>query len=338
MTLIPILCAALALAVSAATSGLVAWAGPVDRPRERGAHVSPTPTAGGLGIVAGAAAGLIAYAALGGGGSKIAACFGFAALMGLIGALDDLRDIGARAKLLIQLAMFLGFALFVARIEAWPLAAGLVLPFGAVGGVIGTVLWLVVATNAVNFMDGANGLAAGSLVIIFSAFAAAAFSQGAAGLGVSALVGGAAGAGFLPWNFPRARLFQGDAGALFSSFLLAALAVVGAGERGSGPVFLLFAPLALLPFLTDTLLTLLRRARSGRRLLDAHREHLYQRWFIGHGRLHGAVSLRVWTLIALCCAAAFALKDAPPGVQTAGFGVGVVVLALAWGWTSRRHP
>jgi UDP-N-acetylmuramyl pentapeptide phosphotransferase/UDP-N-acetylglucosamine-1-phosphate transferase len=133
-------------------------------------------------------------------------------------------------------------------------------------------------------------------------------------------------------------LFQGDAGALFSSFLLAALAVVGAGERGSGPIFLLFAPLALLPFLTDTLLTLLRRARSGRRLLDAHREHLYQRWFIGHGRSHGAVSLRVWTLVALCCAAALALKDAQPGVQTAGFGLCVVLLALGWGWVSRRHP
>src|SRR5579875_3346912 len=95
--------AALALFVSLAVSGVVVWAGPVDRPRARGSHASPTPTAGGLGIMAGAAAGLIAYGGLAGGEGRIAACVGFAALLGLVGALDDLYDIGARPKLLIQL-------------------------------------------------------------------------------------------------------------------------------------------------------------------------------------------------------------------------------------------
>ena len=198
-------------------------------------------------------------------------------MLGLVGAWDDLFDLGARFKLLTQIVLSLLFAVFVARIEAIPLTSGLNLPLGAVVGVIGTALWLVVVINAVNFMDGANGLAPGAVAITLLAFALTAFQQGAPSYGGTAIVAALAAFGFLPWNFPKARLFQGDAGALFSGFLLAALAVIGAGPRGQGPVFLLFAPLALLPFLVDVLLTLLVRAKAKKRLFDAHSEHLYQR-------------------------------------------------------------
>ena len=336
MTLVLVL--VLALMVSAVVSGLVVWAGPVDRPRARGAHASPTATAGGLGIMAGTAAGLIAWAALRGGSGQIAASLGFSVLLGLFGALDDLYDIGAKWKLLVQLLISLGFAVFAARIEALPLAGGVALPLGPVVGLIGTMLWLLVATNAVNFMDGVNGLAAGSLALALAAFAAAAFGEGATELGVAALAAAVAGLGFLPWNFPKARLFQGDAGALFMSFLLASLAVFGASKRGSGPVFMLFAPLALLPLLTDVLLTLLRRARGGRRLLDAHKEHLYQRWFAAHARSHIGASLCMWALIAVCSLAAFALNRASPALQTGGFLAAVILMAMGWSFASRRYP
>jgi UDP-GlcNAc:undecaprenyl-phosphate GlcNAc-1-phosphate transferase len=328
-----------ALAVSAAVSGLVAWCGPVDRPRARGAHDRPTPTAGGLGLMAGAAAGLIVFCALqppGAEGVRIAAAFGFAAALGLLGAVDDLYDLGARTKLLIQAALAFAFAVLIARIETIPLAPGFGLPLGPAIGALGTALWLVVATNAVNFMDGVNGLAAGSMAITLAAFGAAALLGGAGTLGAAALVGAAAALGFLPWNFPRARLFQGDAGALFSSFLLAALAVIGAGADGRGPVFLLFAPLALLPLLADVLLTLLRRARAGERLLDAHKSHLYQRWFAARGASHAGVSSRAWAATAAFSAAALAVRTARAEVQTATFVGGVVVAALAWAILSRR--
>lgn len=335
-----VLGAATALCVSAALSGLVAWAGPVDRPRDRGLHKTPTPTAGGLGIIAGAALGLYVFAALAPAPladlGKIAAALGFAALLGLIGALDDLLDLGARLKLGIQIALSLLFAVAVAHIDAIPLTAALTLPIGPVVGVIGTALWLVVVTNAVNFMDGANGLASGALAIASLAFAAAAFAGGDPALGAAALTAALANIGFMPWNFPKARLFQGDAGAVFTSFLLAALAVIGAGAGGHGPVYLQFAPLALLPFLADVLLTLLSRAREKKRLLDAHKEHLYQRWLAHTGGSHLQLAARAYAVMLLYAAAAFSLRGAGPAVQIIGFLIGAAIAAAAWVWFRRR--
>ena len=156
-------------------------------------------------------------------------------------------------------------------------------------------------------MDGANGLAAGSMILVFLALALAAALKGDFMLGAASLIPAAALCGFLPWNFPRGRLFQGDAGALFSSFLLAGLAVIGAGRTGEGPVPLYAAPLALTPFLADVLLTLLGRARARKPLLQAHADHLYQRWLAGHGRSHAALSMRAYVIIAAYCAAALGL-------------------------------
>lgn len=329
-----------ALLAAAAASGLVAWAGPVDRPRDRGSHRTPTPTSGGLGIIAGTSVGLLAFAALAPAPladlGRIAATLGFAAALGLVGGLDDLFDIGARAKLLIQAALSLAFALLVARIEAIPLAPDAALPLGPIVGVIGTALWLVVATNAVNFMDGANGLAPGGLVIVLAALASAALLGGSPLLGAAALSTAFAGLGFLPWNFPRARLFQGDAGALFSSFMVAALAVIGAGPSGRGPAFVLFAPLALLPFLADVLLTLLDRARARKRLLDAHAEHLYQRWLAGSGGSHVALALRTYLIMAVFAGAALALTGVGALLQTLGFVAALIAAVVGWVMLRRR--
>lgn len=325
---------ATALAVSAALSGVVAWAGPVDRPRDRGAHTRPTPTSGGLGIIAGTALGLLAFAVLAPAPlaelGKIAAALGFAALLGLIGALDDLFDLGARLKLALQIALSLIFAIAVAHIDAIALTRDFTLPIGPIVGVLGTALWLVVVTNAVNFMDGANGLASGAVVLTLAAFAAAALLGGDSALAAAALTAAMAGIGFMPWNFPKARLFQGDAGAVFSSFLLAALAVIGAGGGGHGPVYLQFAPLALMPFLADVLLTLLGRAREGKRLLDAHREHLYQRWLAHTGGSHLALAVRAYGVVGLYALAALGLLFAGPVLQIAGFFIGVAVAGAAW--------
>ncbi len=257
----------------------------------------------------------------------IAAALGFAGLLGGIGAVDDLLDLGAGAKLAVQAVAALLFAALVARIDALPLGFGAALRLGPVIGVAGTALWLVVAGNAVNFMDGANGLAPGAVAISLLFLAIACFAAGAPGVGALALVGAAAGAGLLPWNV-TGRLFQGDAGALFSSFLFAALAVI-ASARG-GPLFLYFGPLALLPFLTDVLLTLLMRARRRAPLMQAHRDHLYQQWLRRTGRTHVALAWRVWLVMAATGAAAVALQHAPAAVQPPLFALAVLVCALAW--------
>ena len=326
--------AAIALVVCALLSGVVAWAGPLDRPRARGAHDRATATSGGVAMMAGSALGLLGFALLAPGVrhalGQAAACLAFAGAAGLLGALDDLYDFGARAKLAGQAILSLAFAAAVGRIEFLPLTAGLDVWAGPFFGLLGTTLWLVVASNAVNFMDGADGLAAGFVAVASSFFALAAFLGGAPALGAAALAGAGAAVGFLPWNVGARRLFQGDAGALFSSFLLASLAVVAAGARGRGAVHVWVGPLLLLPLLTDVLLTLADRARHRRPLLQAHREHLYQRWLASTGKPHAALAWRAWAVAALYGVAAVASLALSDLGRLVLFAAAVAASAVGW--------
>lgn len=329
--------AAVALATAAIGSGMVAWSGPLDKPRARGLHQRPVVTSGGVAIVAGLSLGLLVWARANGAVPPgVAASLAFAAAMGLLGALDDLRDLGARFKLIIQALGALAFALLAARIEAIAVTDAITLDLGLVVGALGTALWLVVVANAVNFMDGANGLAPGAVAIASLAFGGAAFVCGAAGLGAAALIGAAALLGLLPWNL-GGRLFQGDAGALFSSVWLACLAVIGASNQASAVVPIWTAPLALLPMLTDVLLTLLHRAYHRRPLLDAHREHLYQLWLGATSKPHAALAWRIYLIMIGYGLAAANLHRLPPAMQTIAFALAVVVSTVAWASLRRRY-
>ena len=326
-----------ALTTSLALAALIAWCGPVDPPRARGSHQRPTPTSGGLAILAGASLGAGVAAALApvaarAGLGQVSAVVATAGGLGLLGALDDVVDLGARAKLLIQAAVALVFAVSVARVGALPLIGGVALPLGPWIGAIGTALWIVVATNAVNFMDGANGVAAGALAVALAALGLGALGQGEPAVAVAALAGAAANAGYLPWNL-GGRLFQGDAGALFSGFLLAGLSVVA--ERDGRGLYVYFGPLVLLPFLTDVLLTLLVRARRGQSLLEAHRDHLYQLWLQRTGRPHGALAWRVAAIMGAFGAYALLVQRAPAGLRLVLFGCGLA--ACVAGWTAWRR-
>lgn len=311
-------------------SGLIAWAGPLDRPRARGLHEGAVATSGGVAIVAGVSAGLELWASgRAGTAPGLAACLVLAGAMGLLGAIDDLRDLGARFKLLIQAIAALAFAIAVARIEAIPLTATSGVRLGPLFGALGTALWIVVVSNGLNFMDGANGLAAGAIAIAGAAFGVAAVISGAPDLGAAALIAAGGAAGFLPWNL-SGRLFQGDVGALFSSVLLACLAVLGASSSGGAGVPIWTAPLALLPLLTDVLLTLLVRARRRRPLLDAHREHLYQLWLQHTGKPHAALAWRVYLIQGVYGAGAIGLARLPLESQSLAFATAVVLSATAW--------
>ncbi len=324
--------ALVALLVSAALSGLVAWCGPVDPPRARGAHRRPTPTSGGLAILASASVGAAATATLLAGDARqglaaVATTMAVAGGLGLLGAVDDVIDLGARLKLLVQMAVALVFALTVARVQVVPLYGRSVLPLGPWVGAVGTALWIVVATNAVNFMDGANGVAGGALAVALAALGLGAIGAHEPAVADAAFAGAAANAGYLPWNL-GGRLFQGDAGALFSGFLFAGLAVVA--ERGGQGLYVYFGPLVLLPFLTDVLLTLLIRARRGQSLLEAHRDHLYQLWLHTTGKPHAALAWRVAVIMAAFGGYALMVQQAAAGFRPALFCGGLVVCVMGW--------
>ena len=333
-----------AAVVSAALAGLVAWCGPVDPPRARGSHRQPTPTSGGLAILAASSLGAAAVATLAHPAAAAATraeaiVMGVAGALGLMGAVDDVVDLGARAKLGVQAVVALVFAMTVARVGALPLTATLALPLGPVIGALGTALWIVVATNAVNFMDGANGVAGGALAVALAALGLGALGEGEPAVAAAALAGAAANAGYLPWNL-GGRLFQGDAGALFSGFLFSGLCVV-AERRGTG-LYVYFGPLALLPFLTDVLLTLWVRARRGQSLLQAHRDHLYQLWLQATGRPHTALAWRVAAIMAAYGGYALLLQRLPAIWRPPLFVVALAVCVAGWtGWRralERRSP
>ncbi|MBE7217303.1 MAG: hypothetical protein INR64_02425 [Caulobacteraceae bacterium] len=262
-------------------------------------------------------------------GPVFVAVFG-AWAMAALGVADDRAAVGAKAKLLLGAGIAVVVALLVPPVRAIPLWPGAALPLWAPVGVAGGVLWLVTATNAVNFVDGANGFAPGGLLIAFLALAVGASPSDPQTAWLAALAA-AAYLGFLPWNL-AGRLFQGDAGSLFGGFLFAALHLAAVG-RGALP--LLFGPVVMLPWLTDVLLTLLRRARGRRPLLEAHREHLYQRWLQATARAHLALA---WRNALVCAAAALAgLATVAAARWQAPIFLAVLAACVAgWTLTSRR--
>ena len=342
-----------ALVAAILFSLLVTGGGPVDRPRQRGMHDQPTPTSGGLAVMAatGLATGLILWLLpndVPGGGKDGLAVFGFAVLMGLTGAADDLLGLPAKLRLGIQVALCLAFG-YMYRVDTLTFGFGSVLAVWWPIGMLGAAAWLVLCINAINFMDGSNGLAIGAqgialAVIVLLAELMAPSSAVGAFLGIPVLISAcAAGAhlGFLPFNLPprapgKTMAFQGDAGAFFSGALIGGVCLqLKAYNVGS----VWFGGFLLAPLLVDVVLTLTLRARQRKNLLQAHKEHLYQLWLQRRDPSHLNLALRVW---GLCLASSMVgLIARFFGIQT---GVDVrfpalvlVVAAYGFGWFAIRR-
>ncbi len=262
-----------ALVVAAMISARV-----LDVPNARSAHARPTPKGGGVGIVVAFMLGitvLYGYADF----SRLADPYFrgviLAALaIAVVAFLDDLKDWPFAVKLAAQTLAALaaaGSGLYV-RVLNLPYLGPVDL--GGFGFAL-SLAWVVFATNAMNFIDGLNGLAAGTALVacLFLAWLAAA--QAAWFVYFAALLLAAGLAGFLPFNFPRARIFMGDVGSQFCGFMLAVLGIAAARFETVEMSFLL-VPCLLSGVLFDVAFTLGRRAACGQRLTEAHRGHLYQ--------------------------------------------------------------
>lgn len=278
-----------------------AWFRSLDMPNARSSHTQPTPRIGGLGIVAAFVIILPLLWVMLIGASRnwlLATKFGFALLSYVIiagvGLVDDLRRIGPLAKYLGQLV--------AALIALWSGVTFLYLhiPFagqieiGAIFAAALTILWLTGFSNLFNFMDGIDGLAGGVGVIYSLALAAVSIGTGHRLIGAGCLMLAAACLGFVAHNFPPAKIFMGDVGSLFIGYVLAAFATV-TSNSGERPVPFIAVLLILGTFLYDTIFTLIRRARRGEKLWEAHRSHLYQRLIIA-GQSHRRVTLTYYGL------------------------------------------
>ncbi|MCI0537731.1 MAG: hypothetical protein L0Z50_21155 [Verrucomicrobiales bacterium] len=214
-----------------------------------------------------------------------------ALLLAVVSFIDDLNSISPGLRFSCHAIAALSTLYFFEKPKVelgllntanWPVPAALVMPV--------LFLWITGYTNAFNFMDGLNGLAAGQAVVtsVGSALIAGVASGNWNSPPVLAcfVVAGTA-SGFLPHNFPRARMFMGDVSSAPLGYLLAVLAIWIAAEHG----WWLVVPLVLLHtnFVLDTAITLIRRILNGRCWHAAHREHFYQR-LNRAGRSHAFVT------------------------------------------------
>ncbi|PRH83136.1 lipopolysaccharide biosynthesis protein [Arenimonas caeni] len=290
--------------------------GHVDQPDARRLHVQPTPRGGGIGIA------LVLLALAPWLGEGAAAFAGGLVLCAGAGLVDDLRPLPPLAKLLLQAAGALCLA------SAWPLLPGL---WGVGPGIALGALLVLAMVNLWNFMDGANGLAASQALVAAPVLALLGPTPAAVLL---AAVLAAASLGFLPLNFPRARLFLGDVGSHALGYGLAALALLAAPAAGEGAWLLLLPASAML---LDASLTLLSRLRRRQVLWQAHREHLYQRAVAAGWSHAGVCGLYLgWALAASLLALSTAGRPAPwPWLLTLlALVVGIILHLLL----SRRWP
>jgi UDP-GlcNAc:undecaprenyl-phosphate GlcNAc-1-phosphate transferase len=316
--------------VSAVTTPIVARAavavGIIDRPSERSVNRRPNmPLLGGLAVAAGLAAGVIA-GLLSGDDLIYTQRLGGLLLGGLLvialGVLDDRRGLGAIPKLLVQVA---AAAIAIAsgfRIDHLtdPITTTS-LSFPPWLTWAGTTLWIVGITNAVNLIDGLDGLAAGVGAIIGATLTVIAWQAGSP-LGVFvglSLLGSLL--GFLPYNFAPARIFLGDTGALFIGFVLALLALEG--TRRLALLTFVVPLLALAVPILDTGLSIVRRVRMRAPLFSADRLHMHHRLLEARGSARSAVLQFYFVTLCFCLIALSFTRIR--GIVAAIF-LGVVVL------------
>lgn len=338
--------AGVALLVSLVACRLLMAAGPLDVPdAARKAHAAPTPTGAGVGMALGFAAGLMVLALFLGAVRNemsaqgvqllsIGAFFAFSFMA--IGFVDDARPLGPRFKFALFSLLSLGAAFSLGVVDTLPLGGG-ELKLGFTLGLAGTALWMFTFVNVVNFMDGANGLAIGSVAVGLVVLGVIAAVDGTAAGAAASFCGAGALIGFLFWNYPNGRIFAGDSGALFSGAVAALASLIVIHRTELSPFV---PPILFFPLIADALLTLGWRVTKRRRLLVGHAEHFYQ-IAIRSGWPHWRITLLYWAAMAGCGAIGFAASRAPespaPWIALAALcGLALAVSALVRRYAAAR--
>jgi UDP-GlcNAc:undecaprenyl-phosphate GlcNAc-1-phosphate transferase len=293
--------------------------GAVVRPDARRVHTRPTPTLGGLAMLVaflaamGVAALLPRFRASFTSSSEPLGVIVAAVVILALGLLDDLREVSAPAKVAGQVLAgsvlaLAGVTMFFFRV---PFADFFVLSPDL--AFLVTVLWVVGMGNAVNLIDGLDGLAAG--VVAIAACALFIYANRLSGAGllepdnvaplVMAITCGLC-VGFLPHNFSPAKVFMGDGGSMLLGLLMAAATISIGGrtaDQFSGQTYFFFAPLVI-PFfilgvpILDTGYAIVRRAVRGTGVSQPDKAHLHHRLMeMGHGPRRSVLILWAWTAV-----------------------------------------
>ncbi|ASO18997.1 UDP-GlcNAc:undecaprenyl-phosphate GlcNAc-1-phosphate transferase [Actinoalloteichus hoggarensis] len=326
--------------------------GAVAHPRQRDVHVKPMPRMGGIAIFIGVLAGMLLAFRL----PVLSRAFEYSndiiavivagAVIVMIGGLDDRFELDSLTKLAGQVTAAGILVLYgVQWFFFW-------VPWGGVDGGVGsllslsdnqggvlTVLLAVAMINAMNFVDGLDGLAAG--IGLISALAIWAFSMTLLedvvayppALIAATLAGGCL--GFLPYNFQPAKLFMGDSGSMLIGLMLVAASTTASGRidysrYGGSDALALLSPLVVvaavlfLPML-DLIMAVIRRTRRGQSPFSADKMHLHHRLLeIGHSQRRAVLLIYLWAAVLAFGAVALTLFE--PVVVGWGMGAALIVV------------
>jgi UDP-GlcNAc:undecaprenyl-phosphate/decaprenyl-phosphate GlcNAc-1-phosphate transferase len=266
--------------------------GAVDEPRERGLSRRLTPLLGGVAIFAGVLVATVAFIPV---GSTYRAILIGAAIITVVGAVDDVVDLHPALKLAGQVGAVVVPVNAGVTVQTFTLPIIHHVDLGNLGGPL-TVLGLVAVINVVNFSDGVDGLAAGVCAIAAASFAIIAFDLGKASAAVLAAIVAGAALGFLVHNFHPASVFMGDCGSNLLGYLLGAVIVEGSLKTNA--LIALIGPLVVLavPFL-DTGFVVAKRLKYGRPVYRADRWHFHHRMAnIGFSQRRTVLYLYAWML------------------------------------------
>jgi UDP-GlcNAc:undecaprenyl-phosphate GlcNAc-1-phosphate transferase len=295
--------------------------GAVALPGPRSVHTRATPSLGGAGMFAGFLVAMAVASQLGqfheifADSTEPLGLLLAGAIMFVVGAIDDLREVSPPAKIAGQVLSgsvlsLLGVTMLYFRV---PLASYEYVVLSPDLAPLVTVLTVVLLANAINLIDGLDGLAVGIVLIAGAAmflyadrlFKAGLLEGSNMGPLVAAITVGIC-AGFLPHNFNPARIFMGDAGAMFLGLLMATTTITVGGRTAdpfSGQTYFYFAPLAIplvilgVPIF-DTAFSFLRRVARRQSFAQADHEHLHHRLMrMGHGPRRAVVILWLWTAL-----------------------------------------
>jgi UDP-GlcNAc:undecaprenyl-phosphate/decaprenyl-phosphate GlcNAc-1-phosphate transferase len=295
----------------------IQW-GHLDRPNHRKIHQSPTVRLGGISIFLGFTLALIALHFLGGfqtlpplqANGTYAVALGALAYF-TIGLLDDFLNLSPLLRLILQIAV---------AMYAW--STGVQISFLTIPGLglthlsdsfslLVTVLWLVGITNAINWMDGLDGLAAGMSGIAATVMLFTCIYMHQPGAAILAAAVAGCSLGFLRYNFNPAQIFMGDGGSYFLGFTLAGISVIGLAKGVTTIAVLLPSVIVSLPYLIlalpilDMSAVILDRLRCGKSPFTADKRHLHHR-LMNAGISHRRTVLYIYTLTLWIGSLAFA--------------------------------
>lgn len=250
----------------------------LDRPTARSSHSRPTLRGGGL-------APAVGIALVGAGAAAVGYRYSVAVVVcavsyAILGFVEDLFGMAAMVRLGIQMILAVASNAIVIFVVGHP--DNLIVAIGA------STIWLTGCVNMVNFMDGVNGISSLHVVLSGGYWIGLGITYDLDWFAVCGALGLGAALGFLPFNFPAAKMFLGDTGSYLFGSWMGIMGIVG--SVAGVPMLLVIAP--SLVYLIDTSTTLLGRILHGKNLMTPHREHTYQR-LAAMGWPHWAVATYV---------------------------------------------